>query len=54
MLERTSADLSPLDFSQRYAGTLTDDGRAIRGVWETSKDGEHWTKDFELMYVSLQ
>jgi hypothetical protein len=50
-LWRTAADFSPLDFSQRYSGTFGDDGRTIRGSWESSRDGSHWEHDFELLYT---
>src|SRR3954452_6030018 len=33
-LARTSADFSPLDFAQRFAGTISEDGSTIRGAWE--------------------
>ena len=50
-LWRTVADFSPLDFSQRYTGTFSDDGRTIRGSWESSSDGSRWEHDFELIYT---
>jgi hypothetical protein len=50
-LWRTEADFSPLDFSQRYTGTFTDDGRTIRGNWESSSEGSTWAHDFELIYT---
>ncbi len=49
-LLRTSPDFSPLDFSQRFRGTLHDNGDTIRGAWETSDDGSHWKLDFDLTY----
>jgi hypothetical protein len=49
-LSRTEPDFSPLDFSQRYVGTFSDDGRAIEGTWEISHDGTTWEKDFDLNY----
>jgi hypothetical protein len=49
-LERTEPDLSPLDFCQRYIGTLSDDGDVIDGEWQTSADGSEWTRDFTLTY----
>lgn len=49
-LLRTSPDFSPLNFSQRFSGRLTDDGETIRGTWETSDDGSHWKLDFDLTY----
>jgi len=49
-LMRTAADFSPLDFAQRFVGTLTDRGRTIEGRWERSPDGSTWEKDFDLTY----
>ena len=49
-LSRTTPDFSPLDFSQRFSGRLTDDGDTIEGVWEIREDGETWEKDFDLTY----
>jgi hypothetical protein len=49
-LLRTEADFFPLDFVQRYTGTLSDDGDTIEGRWETSKDGTEWEVDFSLTY----
>jgi hypothetical protein len=50
-LWRTAADFSPLEFSQRYTGTFSDDRRTIRGSWESSGDGAAWERDFELIYT---
>ena len=49
-LERTTADFSPLDFSQRYTGTFSSDRNEIRGAWEICHDGVTWERDFELSY----
>jgi len=49
-LSRTEPDFSPLDFSQRFIGTFSDDGRTIAGRWEKSEDGTKWELDFELTY----
>ena len=49
-LLRTSADFTPLSFSQRYTGRFSDDGRTIEGRWEKSDDGENWELDFELVH----
>jgi len=49
-LSRTTPDLSPLDFSQRYTGRFSDEGDTIEGVWEISDDGTTWEKDFDLTY----
>jgi hypothetical protein len=50
-LWRDSPDFSPLDFSQRYTGTFTDDGRTISGAWEICHDGTTWEHDFDLRYT---
>ena len=47
-LSRDEVDLSPLDFRQRWPGTL--DGDTITGAWEISHDGSTWEHDFELRY----
>jgi hypothetical protein len=52
-LSRTTPDFSPLDFSQRYTGRFSDDGRTIDGSWETSSDGSHWEHDFQLIYTRV-
>jgi hypothetical protein len=49
-LWRDEPDFSPLDFSQRYTGTFSEDGRAIVGAWEICHDGRTWEKDFDLVY----
>ena len=50
-LWRDEADFSPLDFSQRFAGRFSDDGRTIAGRWEICHDGTTWEKDFDLTYT---
>jgi hypothetical protein len=50
-LSRSEADFSPLDFRQRWRGTL--EGDQIIGVWEICHDGNTWEHDFELRYVRL-
>jgi hypothetical protein len=52
-LWRNSADFSPLSFSQRFAGTFSDDGKTIDGRWETSSDGSSWEHDFGLTYTKI-
>jgi hypothetical protein len=49
-LWRDSPDFSPLNFSQRFTGTFSDDGNTIEGRWETSNDGSNWEHDFDLTY----
>jgi hypothetical protein len=52
-LLRVKADFTPLDFSQRYTGRLSDDGKRIDGRWESSNDGQSWDLDFRLNYLRL-
>jgi hypothetical protein len=52
-LWRDSADFSPLDFSQRFTGTFSDDGETIDGRWEISNDGSNWEHDFDLTYTKV-
>jgi hypothetical protein len=40
-------------FSQRFTGTLSDDGRTIAGGWEKAEDGVTWTPDFDLTYTKV-
>jgi hypothetical protein len=53
-LLRTAPDFSPLGFSQRFHGELSDDGTVIEGRWETSGDGSLWELDFELVYRRIR
>ena len=50
-LWRDRPDLSPLDFSQRYEGAFSADGKSIEGRWEICHDGETWEHDFDLTYT---
>jgi hypothetical protein len=50
-LWRDEPDFSPLDFSQRFIGTVSDDGKTIAGSWEICHDGTTWEHDFDLTYV---
>ena len=52
-LWRDEPDFSPLDFRQRYTGTLSGDGDTIAGAWEICHDGTTWELDFELGYRRL-
>jgi hypothetical protein len=52
-LLREKADFSPLDFAQRYTGTLSDDGGRITGRWEIRHPGQDWETDFDLSYVRV-
>ena len=48
-LTRESPDFSPLDFSQRFTGTFSQDGNSITGAWE-KRFNEGWEHDFTLTY----
>jgi hypothetical protein len=50
-LWRDEPDFSPLDFSQRFTGTFSEDGRTIAGAWEIRHDGKSWEHDFDLTYT---
>jgi hypothetical protein len=52
-LWRTTPDLSPLDFPQRFKGTLSAAGDVIEGRWEIARDGSTWEHDFELTYTRV-
>jgi hypothetical protein len=52
-LWRDSPDLSPLDFSQRFTGTFSDDGKTISGAWEICHDATTWEHDFDLTYTKV-
>ena len=49
-LTRTTADFTPLGFSQRYTSTISKDGQTITGYWESSPNDGDWQKDFDLIY----
>jgi hypothetical protein len=52
-IERTKEDFSPFEFSQRFTGTLTEDGKRIDGMWEMARDHKTWKKDFDLIYTRV-
>ena len=41
------------EFSQRFTGTLSDDGATIAARWEKSSDGSRWDHDFDLIYTRV-
>jgi hypothetical protein len=53
-LERTAADLSALDFCQRFVGHFSDDLSVIDGEWQISDDGQAWRRDFGLRYERME
>jgi hypothetical protein len=50
---REKPDLSALDFSQRHAGTFSDDGNSIVGSWEIRHAASDWRDDFDLTYTKV-
>lgn len=53
-LERTRPDFSPFEFSQRFIGTFSADGKRIEGTWEIAHDHKTWEKDFDLIYSRVR
>ena len=53
-LLRDCADFTPLEFAQRYTGTLSPDGQRIDGRWYSAKDGVTWELDFHLNYTKVR
>ena len=49
-LLRDEPDFTPLNFAQRYFGTLSEDGRTVEGRWEKAGDDGEWELDFEIFY----
>ena len=49
-LTRESPDFTPLDFRQRFTGTLGGDGNTISGAWQRCLNGSDWEHDFALAY----
>jgi hypothetical protein len=41
-------------FSQRFTGTIGDNGDTIIGVWELSEDDSTWKRDLELTYTRVK
>lgn len=37
-------------FSQRFTGTISDDGNTITGHWEIAEDFTNYTTDFDVVY----
>jgi hypothetical protein len=42
-----------VDFSQRFNGVFSEDGRSISGTWEIAEDGVTWRTDFDETYVRI-
>lgn len=42
------------EFSQRFRGTIVDNGKTMIGKGEMSKDGSTWEKDLELTYTRVK
>ena len=41
-------------FSQRFTGTLSNDGNSITGLWEKSTDGLNWEHDLQLTFTRVK
>jgi hypothetical protein len=52
-LARTKPDFSPFEFSQRFTGTFSADGKTIDAIWEIADDHKTWRKDFDLIYTRV-
>lgn len=39
------------NFSQRFTGTFSEDGRTIKGSFEIAEDGVNWRHDFDVTYT---
>jgi hypothetical protein len=37
-------------FSQRFAGSVIDEGATIIGLWQVSRDDAHWDDDLRITY----
>jgi hypothetical protein len=53
-LRREKPDFSPLDFSQRFTGTVSEDGDVIDARWEKAEDFTTWELDFGLRYTRVR
>ena len=42
------------EFSQRFHGTFSEDGRLITAYWEKTSDGSNWERDFDLTYTKVR
>jgi hypothetical protein len=51
-LLRTTPDFSPLDFSQRFTGRFSKDGKTLTGAWAKATE-DSWEHDFALTYTKL-
>ncbi len=41
-------------FSQRFTGTIADNGDTIQAVWELSEDDATWKRDMEVEYTRVR
>ena len=53
-LLREKPDFTALDFSQRYRGELSSDGKVIEGRWEIAHEPGAWEVDFQLTYRRVE
>ena len=52
-LERRKPDFSDFNFSQRFSGMFTDNGKRIDGTFEIAHDHVTWEKDFDVVYTRV-
>ena len=52
-LERAKPDFSDFNFSQRFTGRFSGDGRRIEGTFDIAHDHETWEKDFDAIYTRV-
>jgi hypothetical protein len=43
----------PDDFSQRFEGRISEDGKTIEGSWSKTGEGGSWEHDFDLTYTRV-
>lgn len=41
-------------FSQRFTGTITENGDTVIGMWELSEDDSTWKRDLEVTYTRVK
>jgi hypothetical protein len=49
-LLRDEPDFTPLEFSERFTGTIAPGGEIISGSWQSPGPDGQWRKDFDLVY----
>lgn len=41
------------NFSQRFEGMISEDGKTIKAYWEKSSDGKQWEHDFDMLFTKV-